>query len=127
MVTALVSVDLPIFQSKRQDQKLAEKEALALAANYEVEDKRRELEAMYAAARAEHQAAIDRARIYTEQLLPAIRREAQISLAGYAREQSDIREARMKELDAQLELLRAQVDAARAKAELLYLMGDSQP
>lgn len=127
MVTALVSVDLPIFQSKRQDQKLAEREALALAASYEVEDKRRELEAMYAAARAEYQAANDRARIYTEQLLPAIRRETQITLAGYAREQSDIREARMKELDAQLELLRAQVDAGKARAELLYLMGDSQP
>jgi outer membrane protein TolC len=124
MLTALVSVDLPLFRSKRQDQKLAEKQAMAAAASYEAEDKRRELEAMFTAAQAEYQAANERARIFTEQLLPAIRRETQLSVAGFAREQTDTREARMKELDAQLELLRAQVDAAKAQAELLYLLGD---
>jgi outer membrane protein TolC len=125
MMTALVSVDLPVFRAKRQDRKLAEKQAMAAAAKYEQEDKRRDVESMYQTARAEYEAATLRAAILSEQLLPSIQRETQGRLAGFAREQAELREARMKELEAELDLLRARVDAARLQAELLYLMGET--
>lgn len=124
MVTAMVTLDLPIFRSKRQDRRLAENLAKETAARLETEDKRRELESMYEAMRAEYDAFAARARIIEEKLLPNIRRETQVTLAGFAREQAMLREARMKELDAQLELLRLRVNLAKTQAELLYLTGD---
>lgn len=126
MASVMVSVDLPIFRSKRQDRRLAEKQTMEAGARFELEDKRRDIESMYHTARAEYDAAATRAGILAEQLLPSIRRETQGQLAGFAREQVELREARMKELEAELDLLRARVDAAKAQAELLYLMGENR-
>jgi len=124
MVTAMLTVDLPVFRSKRQDRRLAEKQALKTGAQLEAEDKRRELEAMYTTVRAEHQALAARAKIFEEQLLPAIRREAQVTVAGFARDQTDYRDARMKAIEAEQEYTRVRVDLAKTQAELLYLTGE---
>jgi outer membrane protein TolC len=127
MVTALVTMDLPIFRAKRQDRRLAEKQTREAGARFEAEDKKRELEALYAAALAEHDALAERTRIYAERLLPDIQREARLTTAGFARDQAELREARMKELDAEIELTRLQVDLARSHIELLYLKGEDTP
>jgi outer membrane protein TolC len=127
MVTALVTFDLPIFRSERQDRRLAEKQTFESGARLEAEDKKRELEAMFAAARAEHDTLAERTRIYAERLLPDIQREARLTAAGFARDQTELREARMKELDAEIELSRLRVDLARSHVELLYLKGEDQP
>ena len=124
MVTAMVTLDLPIFRSKRQDRRLAERQAKESAARYETEDKRRELESMYAAMLAEHEAIEARVRVFEERLLPNIRREAESTLAGFAREQVELRDARMRQIDAELELVRLRVDLAKTQAELLYLTGE---
>jgi outer membrane protein TolC len=127
MLTALVTMDVPIFRSKRQDRRLTEKQTLEAGARFEAEDKRRELEAMYAAAYAEHDTLAERTRIYAERLLPDIQREARLTTAGFARGQTELREARMKELDAEIELTRLRIDLARAHVELLYLKGEDTP
>lgn len=127
VVTAMVTFDLPVFRSRRQDRRLAEKRMQETAAGLEAEDTRREIVAMYEAARAEHEAIADRVRIVSEELLPAIRREAKTTIAGFAREQMELREARMRELDAELELLRLKVDLAKSRAALLYLTGEPTP
>ncbi len=124
MVTAMVTLDLPVFRSKRQDRRLAEKQALESGARLETEDKRRELVAMHESLRAEHEALAARARIFEEQLLPAIRREAQVTVAGFARDQVEYRDAQMKALEAEQEYARVRVDLAKAQAELLYLTGE---
>ena len=124
MVTAMVTVDLPVFQAKRQDRRLAEKQSLESGARLETEDKRRELEALHAAASAEYEALLARAKIFEEQLLPALRREAQVTLAGFARDQSEYRDAQMKALDAEQEYARLRADLAKTQAELLYLTGE---
>lgn len=124
VVTALVTMDLPLFTGKRQDRRLAEKLSMENAARYEIEDKRRELEAMYAAARAEHEALARRVQIYSEQLLPAIQRETRITTAGFARDLAERRDAQLRELDARLEYNRLITDLARSRVELLYLLGE---
>ncbi len=124
MVTAMVTLDLPVFRSKRQDRRLAEKQALESGARLETEDKRRELEAMYLSMRAEHEALAARAKIFEEQLLPAIRREAQVTVAGFARDQTEYRDAQMKMIEAEQEYTRVRVDFAKIQAELLYLTGE---
>jgi hypothetical protein len=126
MVTAMVTLDLPVFRSKRQDRRLAERQALEHGARFETEDKRRELDAMYQSLRAEREALAARAKIFQEQLLPAIRREAQVTIAGFARDQTEYREAQMKALEAEQEYARVRVDQAKTEAELLYLTGEQQ-
>jgi len=127
MATALVTMDLPLFRSKRQDRRLAEQQAMEAGARYEAEDKRRELEAAFAAAHAEHAAIAERIHIYADRLLPDIQREARLTTAGFGRNQTELREARMKELDAEIELTRLRVDLARVHVELLYLAGEYLP
>ena len=124
MVTAMVTLDLPLFRSKRQDRRLAEKQALESGARLDAEDKRRELVAMYQSMRAEYEALVARAKIFEEQLLPAIRREAQVTVEGFARDQTEYRDAQMKALEAEQEYTRVRVDLAKTQAELLYLTGE---
>jgi outer membrane protein TolC len=111
MATAMVTLDLPVFRDKRQDRRLAEKQALENGARFESEDKRRELEAMYQSMRAEYEALAERAKIFDEQLLPAMRREAQKTIAGFARDQTEFRDAQMKVLDT--DGMRVRVDIVR--------------
>jgi len=124
MATAMVTVDLPVFRAKRQDPRLAEKLAMENGARFETEDKRRELEAMHQSLRADYEALAERAVIIEEQLLPAVRRESQAIVAGLARDQTELRDAKMKLIDTELEWLRVRVDLAKTQADLLYLTGE---
>lgn len=126
-LSAMVTLDLPVFRDKRQDRKLAEKQTMEAGARFEADDKRRELEAMDRSLRAELDALVAREKIYAEQLLPAIRREAQVTVTGFARDQSEYRDALMKSFEAELEYTRLRVDHAKAQTELLYLTGEPQP
>jgi len=125
MVTAQVSIDLPIFPRNRQDRRLADKVAQENAAQYEADDKLRELQATYDAIRAEYDADNTRVRVVADQLLPSLRRQAELTTTGFRRDQGKLREARMKDLDAELDLLRLRVERAKAQAELLYLTGEN--
>ena len=127
MVTALVTVDLPLFRAKRQDRRLAEKQAMEAGARYEVEDKTRDLQAQYATLRADHEALAQRVQLYTQQIIPNARREASVSVAGNARDQALLREAQIKAMETELELIRLRVDLAGNQADLLYLTGEPQP
>ncbi|MHB8453813.1 MAG: TolC family protein [Acidiferrobacterales bacterium] len=125
MVTAQVSFDLPIFPKNRQDRRLAQQIAQESAAQYDADDKRSELQATYNAVRAEYDADDTRVRIAEEQVLPNLKRQAELTASGFRRDQVDLREARMKELDAEIDLLRLRVERAKAQAELLYLTGEN--
>ncbi len=127
MLSAMVTLDLPVFREKRQDRRLAEKQIMQTGAQFEAEDKKRELEATNQWMRAELNALTAREKIFTEDLLPAIRRESRVTTAGFSRDQSGYREVLMKTLDTELEYLRLRVDRARTQAELLYLTGEPQP
>ncbi len=127
LVTAMVTIDLPLFRGTRQDRRVAEKQALADGAGHEIDEKRRELEMMYRGLIAEHAALTARAAVFENELLPALRRETQVTATGFARDQADYRDAQMRLLDAELEYTRLRVDVARAHAEILFLAGEKQP
>lgn len=124
LLSAMVTLDLPVFRNKRQDRRLAEKQTMEAGARFELDDKRRELESMDRSLRAELDGLTAREKIFAEQLLPATRREAQVTVAGFARDQSEYRDALMKSLDTELEYLRVRLDRAKAQTELLYLTGE---
>lgn len=124
LATVMVTLDLPIFRAQRQDRRLAESRNKEAGARLEAEDKRRELEAVYGAMRAEFEALDARVRVFEERLVPSLKRETEVTLTGFAREQVELRDARMRSLDAELELLRLRVDRSKTQAELLYLTGE---
>ncbi|MDO8706471.1 MAG: TolC family protein [Sulfuricaulis sp.] len=124
LLSAMVTFDLPVFRDKRQDRKLAEKQTMEAGARFELDDKRRELESMDSSLRAELDGLSEREQIFSERLLPATRREAQVTVTGFARDQSEYRDALMKSLDTEIEYLRLRVDRAKAQTELLYLTGE---
>ena len=82
---------------------------------------------MHRGARAEHEALAQRVQIFESRILPAAEREASLTVAGFARDQSERRTAGLKALETTLELTRLRVDLARSQAELLYLTGEEQP
>lgn len=127
MVTAIVAIDLPLFRGNRQNQKVAEKAALADGARHETEDKRREIEMMYRGLRAEQAALTARAKVFETELLPALKRETEVTATGFARDQAEYRDAQMRRLDAELEYTRLRIDLARVHTELLYVVGEKQP
>jgi outer membrane protein TolC len=127
MLTAMVTIDLPLFRGSRQDRRVAEKAALADGTRHETEDKRRELVMLYRGLRAELDALMARARVFTDELLPALRRETEVTATGFARDQAEYRDAQMRRLDAELEHTRLRVDLARVHTELLYIAGEQQP
>lgn len=124
MVSAMVTLDLPVFRAKRQDRQLAEKQAMQSGMHYELEAKQRELEATYRVARADYDAAQTRVRLFEQKLLPAVRRQTRVTVAGFARDQTEYREATMRQLETELDYARAQVDLAKAQATLQYLTGE---
>jgi len=127
MVTAMVAIDLPLFRGNRQDRRVAEKETLAAGARHETEDKRREIEMMYRGLRAEQAALTTRAKVFETELLPALKRETEVTATGFARDQAEYRDARMRRLDAELEYTRLHTDLTRVHAELLYVAGERKP
>ncbi len=124
MISAMVTFDLPVFRAKRQDRRLAETQAKEAAARYESEDKQHELLALHRALRAERDALAERVRVYEQELLPALRHEAQDASGGFARELTERRAVHMKEIDAEIDLLRLRVDLVKIQAELLYITGE---
>ncbi len=124
LITAQVTFDLPLFKAKRQNPRVAEKQTLASAARLGTEDKQRELEATYQADRADFDALASRVQLYAEKIVPAAQREAEVTVAGFARDANERREAQMRVLEAELELLKLRVELARSHVELLYLTGE---
>lgn len=124
MVTAMMVVDLPIFTGKRQDRRVAEKEAAALSASYAAEDKRREIESMYKTMQAEYSTLSERVKIYAEQILPDTQRETRAVASTFARDRAELIDTRLKEIETSLELVRLRVELAKRHADLLYLLGD---
>jgi outer membrane protein TolC len=127
MFTAIVAFDLPLFRANRQDRRVAERLAQADGARHETEDKRREIEMLHRGLRAEHAALSARAAVFERELLPALKRETEVTATGFARDQTDYRDAQLRLLEAELEYTRLRVDIARTHAELLYLAGEQQP
>lgn len=127
MMSAVLTFDLPLFPGRVQDRKVAEKRALEDAAQREREERRRLLEADERAARIEAESLDQRLRLYTDRLLPDADRQTHVTVAGFARDQSEYREARLRALDTEIEYTRLRAERARVQAELLYLAGETQP
>ncbi len=122
-----IVMDLPIFTGQRQDRRLSaarrDREAARLRRAAHLRDLEQDLNRTYAAWRRDS----ERAALYERSVVPQARATSQAVVDAYRNDVSDFPElirARLAELDAELALLRLQVDMRRAKARLTYLGGE---
>lgn len=129
MLSIGVKIDLPIFQSRRQEPAIAAKLALSEQMRAQTEDARRAHVADIEAMLADWEAAGKRARRYADELLPLARERTELSLAAYRGGRSDlgpVLEARRGEIETRINQLMAEAELARAWAQLNYLLPDQK-
>lgn len=128
-LSAMVTVDLPIFRDKRQDRTLAasqyELDAMRLARDERLRDLRQKLDSHYA----QWRRLGDRAALYADTLQLQAQENARATLLAYQNDSADfaaLTRARITELNTRLQSLRIRVDRAKMQSNLLYLSGGVQ-
>lgn len=129
MLAIGVRIDLPIFQSRRQDPAVAAKAAAAEQVRAQAEDARRAHAAEVDSMLADWNAARDRVQRYGSDLLPLARERTAVTLAAYQGGKAELAmvlEARKAEIEIRMNQLQAQADMARAWANLNNLLPDAK-
>lgn len=124
--TAIVTMDMPLFTGTRQDRALASSEHKAAAAQYEKDDRLRQLRQVYDVNQHLWQRLGEREKLYKNSLLSAAQNNARAALSAYqsgVSEFNTLMRAKITELDVRLEDLRVRVDRAIAQARVLYAIG----
>lgn len=125
MVTVQVGVELPLFTVNRQDRRVASR--LAAKAKHEQlhENHRRMLIAELETAHANWQTLALRGERFERDVLPQSAHRVEAALAGYRGGRADLAsvvEARRAETELRLQRLTLQVELARARTQLDYLI-----
>ncbi len=123
MISVQVSIELPIFQSRRKNPDIASKMAQAEQARELREDAIRQHVAEARAAWSDWQAADNRLKRFDQSLLPLAAERVKTALAAYRGGKGDLAgvlSARRDELDLRMQQLQLQSDQALAYAQLLY-------
>ncbi len=129
MLAAMITLDIPLFTANRQDKQVSANIEKTSAAQFQLDNKLRELKHMLDKDRAIYKRLGQRQKLYHEELLASAKNNADASLSAYQSgviEFTSLMRSRMTELDVKLADLRVRVDRARAKARLLYLTGESK-
>lgn len=125
MVSVMVSMDLPVRRSARQDRDVATRAKQLEQARAQRENARRMHEAEVRSLIADWQIAGERSRRFETNLLPLARERADLALAAYRGgrgELAGVLESRRAETDIQLSRLAVELERARAWARLNYLL-----
>lgn len=129
MLSIGVRIDLPVFQSRRQDPAVAAKVALSAQVRAQAEEAKRAYAAELSNLFADWNAARTRLQRYTVALLPMAHERTAVALAAYGGgrgELSPVLEARRAEIDIRLNHLQVQSELARAWAQLNFLLPDAK-
>jgi len=126
-VTAMVSLDIPLFTGNRQDKTVSSNQQKNSAARYSKDDQLRKLKQLYDKNLHLWVRLGEREQLYKNSLLTAAKNNSEVSLKAYqsgVSEFNTLMRAQITELDVRLEDLRIRVDRAAAQARLLYVTGD---
>ena len=129
MVSAGVTVGLPLFASRRQNPVIAARSATASAALAEREDARRSLAAELEEALADHVMHHEQWMRAVDDLLPLAKQRADLETASYGAGRAsllDVIDARMALAEAELEVLDREAMVARDAVRLTLIYG-SEP
>ena len=126
-LSAMVSLDLPVFTENKQDRMLSAEKQRLQAARYQQQDIKRQLLKRLQAVLGRLQKLKDRHQLYADKVLPQAKQNADVSMSGY---QSGVvsfftlTRARVTELKTRLSDLQIDVAYNKAFAELQYLIGE---
>lgn len=126
-LSAMVTLDLPVFTENKQDRKVSAEKQRLQARRYEQQDIKRKLIQQLQSVQGRLQKLSDRQQLYQEKVLIQSRQNAEIALKGY---QSGVvsfftlTRARITELNTRLSNLRIKIDYKKTFAELQYLIGE---
>ncbi|MCW1431952.1 TolC family protein [Novosphingobium sp. JCM 18896] len=126
MVSAGVTISLPLFAKRRQDPMIAASAASAAAALAEQEDMRRSLLADLEAGLADHAMHHEQWMRARNTLLPLARNRAELETASYAAGRAgllDVIEAQTLLADSELQLLDREAEVARDAVRLVLTFG----
>ena len=126
MLSAMVSVDLPLFRGNRQDREVSAARADARALHEMHEDHQREMQAMLAEAWSVARRTIELERLYESDLVPLAEQSVQAALLAYRSSRAmvdDVILARRTALETWLKHLRLVADRAQAQYDIDYLVG----
>jgi outer membrane protein TolC len=127
MLTAMVSVDLPLFRGDRQNREIAAAQAEARGLHEMHVDHQREMQAMLAEAVAVVERTGDLEKFYETDLVPLADQSVQAALLAYRSNRAMVDEvvnARRTALETRLKHLRLSADRAQAQYEVDYLVGE---
>jgi len=127
MVSAMVSVDLPLFRADRQDREVSAARAEARMLHEEHEDHLREMSAMLAEAWHVADRTMRLEQFYESELVPLAEQSVQAALIAYQSNRAmvdDVILARRMALETWLKRLRLAADRAQSGYDVDYLVGD---
>lgn len=122
-----VTLSLPFFTGKRQDRRVSAARHERGAARLDRQTRLLELKKFLDRTYADWEKLGQRVALYERAVLERAAATTEATLAAYRNRVSDFNDliqARLAELDAELKLLRLEVDRAQAQARLLYLDGE---
>lgn len=127
MLSAMVSIDLPLFRANRQDREVAAARAELRGLHDMHEDHQREMRAMLAEAWNLVDRTSELERYYESELVPLAQQSIEAAFVAYRSNRAMVDEvilARRTALDTWLKHLRLSADRAQAQYDLDYLVGD---
>jgi outer membrane protein TolC len=129
MLSAMVTVDLPLFRASRQDREVAAARADARGLHEMHDDHQREMQAMLAEAWAIAARTAELERFYERELVPLAEQSIQAALLAFRANRvmvDEVIEARRVALETWLKHLRLVADRSQAQYDIDYLVGGAE-
>ncbi|MGB5210131.1 MAG: TolC family protein [Gammaproteobacteria bacterium] len=126
--SAMISFDLPLFRSQRQDRKVASANARESEQRSRLQDLQRQLMQQFQAASGDWESLDQRLRLFEQRVMPAADATVQATRQAYRNDVAPFDElvrAEKTVLDARTRLLRLKAERLQTQADLLYLTGDT--
>ena len=129
MLSAMVTVDLPLFRANRQDREVAAARADARGLHEMHDDHQREMRAMLAEAWSIAARTAELERFYERELVPLAEQSVQAALLAFRANRvmvDEVIEARRVALETWLKHLRLVADRSQAQYDIDYLVGGAE-
>ena len=126
-LTAMVSVDLPVFTKQKQDRQVAASRSQMQSVKYELIDIERELLKKLKQTHARITKFKQRLALYKEKINPQARQNSEVAMRGYQSGVVDfltLSKAQVTEFNTQLAEINLQYQYMKTKTELEFLVGD---
>lgn len=128
LLTAMVTLDLPLFTGQRQDRRVAASVAETDALHHARDEIHRDLQRALEQDYPRWDRLRERELGYEERILPAARHNAESALDAYRNDVTDFTtlvRAQLTDLETRLQALRTRTERLQAQARLLYFAGEA--